>query len=248
MADPLRTGSSALLAFQRAIATTSHNISNSATEGYTRQQVDFSANLAVQKDFGYVGQGVLVADIKRLEDTFAQKQLFVTGAELARVSTLHEYAGQLDSLLADDGLNLAPALNDFFDALADANNNPTDIVTRHGVVNAADNLTRSFNSLSDGLESTGSQYRGALQGSVNEINSLSKQLADVNSSIMSVYRDTSSRTPNDLIDERNRLLSQLSEQVGITTIETSDGGTDVYIAHGQALVTGSEAMELTVIS
>jgi len=247
MSDALKTGSGALLAFQRAIATTAHNIANSATTGYTRQRVEFEATAGVQRSYGSVGQGVSVNNIKRLEDSFAQKQLFLTGTELARVKTLQEYSSQLDNMLADNGLSLTPAIDNFFAAISDANNNPADMVTRNGVVSSAGNLVGAFSSLYQGFESSAQQYSGALAGAVDEINSLSRQIADINQTILSAGNNSGARAPSDLLDQRNNLISRLADEVGVTTMDTGNGGIDIYIAHGQSLITGGVVRELKVV-
>lgn len=245
MADPLKTGASALLAFQRSIATTSHNIANSATEGYTRQRVELQANQGIDHMAGHIGQGVSVSGVQRIEDWFAEQQLVQTGSELSRLKTLHDYSKQIDSKFADSSMTLAPAMNQFFESLADANNSPTDSAARMAVLNNAEHFTNKMESLYQELDSVRLQMTGDLNATVDEINWLTQEIASVNQSIVAAHKGV--RAPNDLLDQRNQLIQQLSEQVGIDTIDTDNGGLDIYIANGQSLVTGQTHRALRVM-
>lgn len=245
MADPLTTGTGALLAFQRAIATTSHNVANSSSEGYTRQRVELEANPAINRRPGYVGQGVHVSGVHRIEDMFAEKQIVQTGSELSRLTTLEAYSTQIDTAFADNGMTLSPAINSFFKSLEDANNSPTDSAARRSVINDAEHLTGKINALYHEMDSVRNQMLGDMSATVDEINWITQELADINQNIMEA--ETSGRAPSDLIDQRNLLIQQLSEQVGIDTIDTGNGGLDIYIANGQALITGTTYRELKVM-
>ncbi|MBX2879311.1 MAG: flagellar hook-associated protein FlgK [Granulosicoccus sp.] len=244
MADPLQSGSSALLAFQRAIATTSHNIANSATEGYTRQRVDLQAKPAIPVSSGYIGQGVEVYSVERIEDEYANAQILQTGSELSRLTTLQGYTGQVDNLFANNAHSLTPTLNNFFSAIEDANNDPTDIVSRSIVINNAEHLASNFRSIYDGLEEIKGQMSGHLDATLEEINQITSQIASLNNSIVDATGKSDGRATNDLIDQRDRLLRQLSNHVDINTIDQANGAQDIYIANGQSLLTGGISRQL----
>ncbi|MBX2883450.1 MAG: flagellar hook-associated protein FlgK [Granulosicoccus sp.] len=247
MADPLKTGTNALLAFQRAIATTSHNIANAGTEGYSRQRVEMESVSPVKQHYGYIGYGVNVANIVRMEDQFAEAQLLQTGTELARINTIHNYAGQLDNLLANDSLSLTPSMNSFFGALQDANNHPTDPTVRDNVLGSARHMVSTIKSLYDGMDSTRVQLQRELALTTDEINAITAQIAELDGTIAATAGDGHNRSPNDLLDQRNRLLGQLASQIDITTVEASNGRINIFTGNGQALLSGGTARSLVIM-
>jgi len=247
MADPLKTGSNALLAFQRAIATTSHNIANSGTEGYARQRVEMESISPVKQHYGYIGYGAQVGSIVRMEDQFAQAQLLQTGSELARINTVYDYASQIDALLANDAVSLTPSMNGFFGALQDANNNPTDPTVRDNVLGSAEHMTATIKSLYDGMESARIQLQRDFTLTVDDINAITAQIAELNGSIAATAGDGPDRAPNDLLDQRHRLLGELSAQIDISTVEAANGSVNIFIGNGQALLSGGTPRKLLVI-
>src|SRR5688572_17346203 len=113
MADLLKLGASSLLNVQQALTTTSHNIANANTVGYSRQRVDFAAREAQNFGFGYLGQGAYISGIERSADTFLTGQVQTYTASQARHSTYVSYSTRLDDLLADANNSLSSSLQDF---------------------------------------------------------------------------------------------------------------------------------------
>ena len=119
MSSLLTNGASALLTFQRALATTSQNIANVNTEGYSRQRVNLESVVSDPNERLQVGSGVTVTNIERMQDEFATAQVLQTTSAFARQQTHLDMAGQIDGFMADDALSLTPALNSFYDAIQD---------------------------------------------------------------------------------------------------------------------------------
>lgn len=238
-------GTSALLAFQRAIGTTSNNIANSATEGYSRQRTELG-NLNPQFLGGsYQGQGVGVDAIRRISDDFVNTQLRTSISEQSNAQAKADLAGRIDNLLADDASGLAPVLQSFFDAASDVANDPTSNAARTVFLTEAESLAERFKAIDGRLEEQRRIVNGQIETNVKEVNQLAESLAGLNREIVA---KSTQGTPNDLLDQRDRVLNQLAEKVDVTTVEQDDGALNVFIGNGQALVLGGTSQSLVADS
>ncbi|MCK7579170.1 MAG: flagellar basal body protein, partial [Chromatiales bacterium] len=148
----LGTGITGLLAFQRALATTSHNISNAATEGYSRQRVDMTTNTPQRIGSGYIGQGVSVDGIRRMQDAWVDAQLRTSLSDNANAATRAGFAERVDSLLADQSTGLAPTLENFFAAAQDVASDPTALPARMVMLNETETLVGRFEAINNRLD------------------------------------------------------------------------------------------------
>ncbi|WP_020146201.1 flagellar hook-associated protein FlgK [Thioalkalivibrio sp. ALJ15] len=238
-------GTSALLAFQRAIGTTSNNIANSATEGYSRQRTELG-NLNPQFLGGsYQGQGVGVDAIRRISDDFVNTQLRTSISEQSNAQAKADLAGRIDNLLADEASGLAPVLQGFFDAASDVANDPTSNAARTVFLTEAESLAERFKSIDGRLEEQRRILNGQIETNVKEINQLAESLAGLNREIVA---KSTQGTPNDLLDQRDRVLNQLAEKIDVTTVEQDDGALNVFVGNGQALVLGGTSQSLVAES
>ncbi|WP_018139138.1 MULTISPECIES: flagellar hook-associated protein FlgK [unclassified Thioalkalivibrio] len=238
-------GTSALLAFQRAIGTTSNNIANSATEGYSRQRTELG-NLNPQFLGGsYQGQGVGVDAIRRISDDFVNTQLRTSISEQSNAQAKADLAGRIDNLLADEASGLAPVLQGFFDAASDVANDPTSNAARTVFLTEAESLAERFKAIDGRLEEQRRILNGQIETNVKEINQLAESLAGLNREIVA---KSTQGTPNDLLDQRDRVLNQLAEKIDVTTVEQDDGALNVFIGNGQALVLGGTNQSLVAES
>ena len=247
MADPLRTGLSGLLAFQRAIATTAHNISNANTEGYSRQRVELTARPTTSMGFGFIGHGVQVDSVERIQDQFTEIRLQQTSSEQARTSTYHSMISRIDSLIADDNASLSPVMENFFNAVQDLNSNPGSTASRNAMLNAANNLAGRFNTLQGQFDGLQGEVNSRIGASVSEINSLASNIATLNNEIVAAQGQANGHPPNDLLDQRGQLLSDLSQLTSITTLPQDNGAVNVFIGNGLNLVVGNQAQALSTI-
>lgn len=247
MADPLKTGLSGLLAFQRAIATTAHNISNANTEGYSRQRVGLTARPTTSMGFGFIGHGVQVNSVERIQDQFTQVRLQQTSSEQARTSTYHSMISRIDSLIADDNASLSPVMENFFNAVQDLNNNPSSTASRNAMLNAANNLAGRFNTLQGQFDGLQGEVNSRIGASVSEINSLASNIAKLNNEIVAAQGQASGHPPNDLLDQRGQLLDELSQLTSITTLPQDNGAVNVFIGNGLNLVVDNQAQVLSTV-
>ncbi|HEX6999698.1 MAG TPA: flagellar hook-associated protein FlgK [Gammaproteobacteria bacterium] len=237
-------GVSALLAAQRALQVTGHNIANVSTEGYSRQRLELAAREPATAGFGAVGRGVEVTGVRRIVNDFVIQRLNVHLSAEAEQRTLAEFAGRVNDLLADAESGLAPAMQRFFDAAEDVANDPTSSAARATLIAEAQSLVDRFAEIEAGLASERAAASGELRTRVAEINQLAEAIADVNRAIVDA-RGLGGE-PNDLLDQRDELVRRLAEHVAVHTVEQSDGSLNVYVGQGQALVVGSKAEPLAV--
>ena len=238
----LGTGITGLLAFQRAMATTSHNIANAATEGYSRQKVDFAANTPQRLGSAYVGTGVQITGIRRLQSDLVDVQLRTHLTSNANGQVRAAFAERLDRLLADETTGVMPTLESFFASTQDVASDPTSLPERMVMLNEAETLVGRFAAVNNQIEEQRNLVNGQIKSSISEINQYAQSIADINGRI--VARSTSGSPPNDLLDQRDVLLSKLAEKVDLSLTRQEDGALNVFIGNGQALVMGGSANQL----
>lgn len=247
MTDIFSSGVSGLLASQRALATISHNINNVNTEGYSRQRVDLSARSPSAEGYGFVGNGVQVSSVERVYDEFITSQLVSGNAQRNQFSEFHALASRVGNLLADVDSGLMPGIQGFFDAVQTAANDPMSVPARQVLLSESETLVARFQYLDQGLVDVGASLNESIQAEVNSINGLSSALAGVNRQITTALSASNGNTPNDLLDQRDQIILELSEHVSVSTVELQDGQINVFVGSGQAIVTGFESRDLSVV-
>ena len=242
--DLLGIGLSGLVAAQAGLRTAGHNISNVNTAGYSRQEALFAARLPQFSGGGWLGQGVNVTNVRRHYADFLATQ---TTRATADASQLESYSGQLerlDNLFGDASSGLAPALNDFFASVNGVAANPSDIPSRQTLLSSAQALVARFHQLDTQMTELRTQTNDQLRNAVSSINSYTSQIADLNKRIANVTIDPTN-PPNDLLDQRDQLVTELNKQVGASVVVQSDGTYNVFLSNGQAVVVGQQATALT---
>jgi flagellar hook-associated protein 1 FlgK len=247
MAGILETAMTGLMAFQRSLDTTSHNIANVDTAGYSRQRVELSTRPAYFTGEGYIGQGVNIANITRSYDQFINQQLNSSTSAFAESDRLSAMASQLDNLTADIGTGLSPALSSFFGAVNEVANDPASIPVRQVMLGQAESLARQFNNLSSYFEDLRTQTNNQMQATVNDINSYAQAIADLNVKIISdTGRTSRDQLPNDLLDQRDALLAKIAEKINVSVVNLEDGSISLFIGKGQSLVLGASSSQLSL--
>ncbi|MFO8151723.1 flagellar hook-associated protein FlgK [Thioalkalivibrio sp.] len=242
--DILSIGTSGLAAFQRGLSTTGHNIANAGTEGYSRQRVDLNTREPQFAGNAYIGKGVEVGGVNRVFDQFVENQLRTATSSNEQSSVLHDYAKRVDSLLANPDSGLAAGLQRFFAAAQDVATDPTSVPARQVMIAEAESLSGRFGSLHQQLDDQRALVNGQIETTVDEINGISESLAEVNAGIVAATGRAGGAAPNDLLDQRDRLVRELAEHVNVTTVAQDDGALNVFAGNGQSLVIGSNASEL----
>ena len=245
MTDLLNTGKTALFAFQRALSTTSHNIANVNTDGYSRQRVDFQSVPGDGTSLISTGGGVRISNIERLSDQFSSARVSAATSAHAEQEAHYEMASRLDNLVATEGLSVAPALNNFFNALQDANSDPSSVASREVVLENVEQLADRFIAMQDQLDDAQSEVNARTQEAVKNVDQFAQSIADINRRIIGTVSSQNSQQAHDLKDQREQLVTKLSEYIDVDTLLQDNGAMSVFIGKGINLVTDGEALQLS---
>jgi len=243
MANTLGIGTTALSALQRAISTTGQNIANVNTEGYSRQSVSLSARPAQDIGAGYLGSGVQVTSIDRAYNQFLANDVQQRTASSGYYSLYANAAERVDSMLGDPSTSIAQAMDSFFASAEAVANSPTSLPERQVMLSNAETLVQRFDYIVSRIDDVTKEMNSQINSAVSEINQLAGGIATLNNEIAKVSGG-STGLPNDLLDQRDALLVQLSSLVDTKTLAQDDGSLNVFIGRGQPLVTGSVAETL----
>jgi len=247
MADFLSTGVSGLQAFQRALDTTSQNIANVATEGYSRQRTEITTRPPQPFGNGWIGAGVTVDTVTRLYDNLLAQQVQSTNSGFSSADTFATQAARVNNIFADTNTGLSTSLQNFTNALQDVANNPTSIPSRQALLSQAQVLTDRFKSYDTQLKQIGSDVEAQFGSEVTQINTLGSSIAQLNKQIAAGFAQTG-QPPNDLLDQRDKLLDRLSQHIDISLSRQDDGQVNVFVGSGQALVLAGNASQLTALT
>ena len=243
MANTLGIGTTALSALQRAISTTGQNIANVNTDGYSRQSVTFSARPAQDIGAGYLGSGVQVTSIDRAYSQFMANDVQQRTASSGYYSLYANAAERVDSMLGDPSTSITQAMDSFFASAEAVANSPTSLPERQVMLSNAETLVQRFDYIVGRVDDVTKEMNSQIAGAVSEINQLAGGIATLNEEIAKVSGRTGG-LPNDLLDQRDALIVQLSSLVDTKTVAQDDGSLNVFIGRGQPLVTGTVAETL----
>ncbi len=238
-------GMKALAANYAALQTTGHNIANASVAGYSRQQVEFATSQGQFTGAGFFGRGVEVASVTRAHDEFLTREAAAAKAMAAMDSARLGKLRQLETLFKPGEGGLGDAASQLFNAFVDMSSQPSDLSSRQVVLARAADLASRFSEAAHTLDGIQAGVSSELGTSVEQVNSLAQSIASANRRIADLRG--LGQPANDLLDERDRLISQLSEQIQVTRIDADDGSVNIFIGGGQRLVLGGSAAELKVV-
>ena len=180
----LNIGISGLLTAQNQLQTTSHNISNATTPGFKRQEVLQGTNTPQSSGAGFVGKGVHTTTVQRIYSQFLVSQSLQVQAQSQSLDTNYAEIKQLDNMLAEATSGLSPTLQKFFSAIQDVATNPSLVSSRQSILSNSEALVSRFQSLDQRMSQIRSGVNEQVTSHIDEINSLSKQIAEVNHRIL----------------------------------------------------------------
>jgi len=242
MADLLTTSVSGLLAFQEALDTTSQNVTNVDTAGYSVETTNLSEAQGQSLGTGYVGGGVEVSGITRAYDELLAQQVRSSQASYSSFNTFATQAAQIDNMLSASGTGLTATLQNFVNALQTVANSPSSTAQRQTLLSDAQALTQQLQSYDSQISQYSSDVESQISTGVAEVNTLASNIATLNQQIAAAG---SGASPNQLLDQRDADIDQLSQYVNVNTVPESNGALDVFIGNGQPLVLGDAAQQLT---
>ncbi|WP_194756475.1 flagellar hook-associated protein FlgK [Aliidiomarina indica] len=230
-------GVSGLNAAQSALNATSNNISNVYTPGYNRELIILNESTT---------GGVKVTDIQRQFNAFISDRLNNASGSLASLSTYKNQINQIDNLLADPDAGLAPLIQKFFGSLGDLAGAPAEPAAREGVLGNASSMAAQFRSFDGYLHDMQRSVNGQLSTEIARVNNMAEQIAALNKEI-AMSQAATGKPPNALLNQRDHLVSELSQSVEVK-VNVQDGGAyNVSIGNGQPLVAGDKTFKLEAI-
>lgn len=244
MAELAGIALSGLRASQTALSTTSLNIVNVDTEGYSRQKTGSVVRTPQQLGGSFVGQGVDIDSVYRVSNQYVVDQLRRDVSSFNSFDAYFEYAVRVDQLLGDESTAITPSLQNFFDSVQDLANDPSSISNRQVLLSNGEALVNRFNTVYEQVFQTNETLNIELDAVTSKITQLAESIATYNQAIKNVYTNNTGELPNDLLDQRDEAIRQLSELVGVQVIPADNLGVSVFVGSGQPLVIGNDSFTL----
>ncbi|MDH3502930.1 MAG: flagellar hook-associated protein FlgK [Nitrospirota bacterium] len=239
ISDIFNIARSGIQANQQGLATTSHNITNINTKGYSRQEVVLETKRPAE---GTIGRGVEVGAIRQTIDTFLEDQLTGVNEDLGFIAARNNFLIQADGIFSEtDNSGVSHGITDFFNALRDVVTNPESPIQRTVLLAKARSLTDAFVTQAQALHQIRSDADGEISRHVETANGLAVGVASLNDEIFKA--ESSGQQALDLRDQRRVLINDLAELVDIEQVTLRDGiGINVG---GQLLIAGNHANALS---
>lgn len=233
-----------LSAAQNALNVVGNNLSNATTAGYNRQNIVLGEAGGKTTNNGYFGYGVKVGDVQRAYDGFITNQVRGASTEFYALNSRYEQVSQIDNMLADSTNNISTSMDSLFEAMESVSKDPVDPAARQGVLSEFGAIANQYRTNSKTLNGLEQSTNTQISQTVDDINSYTKQLATLNKQIEKIHGQTGGM-PADLLDQRDQLLSQLSQKMGIKVTENKEtGAVDVAMTNGMSLVSGGKSYQL----
>lgn len=240
----LGAGLRALTAARMGMETAGNNVANANTPGYSRQRVDYISSLPFRLGSGMqIGTGVDIAGITRVVDAGLERRIRLQTAMVGAAQVDHARFDELEGLLGEPNGGLSNSLSSWFGGISALQTDPSDRALRGGLVQAGAELAQNFQLLSRRINELGGSTFNEVRGLARQANELSNAVAHLNQQIIAM--ESNGSTANDLRDQREEYVRQLSELVDVNAIERSTGSVDLLVG-GHLLVAGSRATELSV--
>ncbi len=238
----LHTALSGILAARAGVETTSHNVANAHSTGYTRQRVtQLSREHGHRAAYGIVGTGTTIEGVDRLRNEFLDMRVRAGLSLAAGLDVRASLLASVEETLAEPELGISAALADTWKAFEDLSLSPTDPAARRNVIATLRALTTRVNTVAESWNRVESDARVSVQQDVNEVNRLLHEVAGLNDAIR--RSNGLGSTPNDLLDRRDQALDRLAELIGAGSRVMDDGSVKVSV-NGLTLVLGIEVNDL----
>jgi flagellar hook-associated protein FlgK len=227
MSDMLGIASNGISAYQRALSTVSNNISNVNTEGYSRQDVVLKDSAPKKMASMYVGTGVMLTNIKRQFDAFAESNLRNSTSDLASQKPMVDYAKRVMDIMGDKSIGLSSAFDQFFASASALSADPASTVQRTSFLRSAEGVASRFGELNSQLDLIATETSEGIKSVAAQVNTLTSQLALINQSL--AKSPTLEGQPAELLDRRDLTLRQLSDLVRTKVSFTTNGTVNVSL-------------------
>jgi flagellar hook-associated protein 1 FlgK len=239
------SGKSALISSQTALATTSHNIANASTPGYTRQKAVFTTANPFILGGNLVGRGAVVASIERDYDRFIESQLLGQQHNFGKSYALEQELSQVEQIFNEvAGYGLSTQLDSFFNAWQDVANDPEGMAQRTVLLQETNALIEKTGKMETSLKNQLRYINDNISDIAGKINTIASNIAELNVNIRKIEGVTGAEIANDLRDQRGQLLKDLGELIDFNSFEDDNGVTVIVGWH--ALVSNEDTNSLSV--
>ncbi|MEW6243579.1 MAG: flagellar hook-associated protein FlgK [Bacillota bacterium] len=242
----------AMDAQRRAMEVAGHNIANANTRGYSRQRVSMTTTPplvlhgAGERETIQVGTGVRIEDIRRIRNAFLDFQARKAQAMLGQWQTREQILSEVEALINEPSeAGLRSVLDQFWESLQELANNPESRAVRTTVIKQAGSLAVAFRHHRQVLTELVSSINLSIEAKIGEINATARQLAAVNEQIQRAV--VAGQSPNDLMDERDRLVEQLAKSAGAVSMPSKNHTVHVLVGGG-VLVSGNNFQQIELLS
>lgn len=248
----LDIGKTGLYTAQGGLNTTAHNIANVETKGFTRQVVDQKAGNALRTNGrnGMIGSGVDVIAIRQTRSEYYDNKYRNNNSLYGGYSAKENYMSQIENYLNEiqlQGFNTT--FDKMYDNLQELDKDPADLTVRNQVMNVAQSFCEYFNSLYTNLQAVQEDCNFEIKNQISRVNAIAAEIAALTKQINTV--EIGGSNANDLRDERNLLVDELSGLINVTVEETPNGpvGLKDYVVKidGQKIVDTYEVHQLSVV-
>jgi len=249
VADILGIGASGLSAYRKSLEVTGNNIVNAGTEGYARRTATLASSgerASSPTSISQGGGGVSIDLVRRASDTFLQARMWNAASASGRAQALADGLSRLERGLLTTPSNVNKAVGELMAKMQDLTASPVSMPARFAVIDAAEQVVTQFRTQDSIVASEIASVEANIREGLGQVNVLTAQLAKLNEEFM---RGSSGGAANDLLDQRDKLLGELSRLVGVTVTEKSTGVVEVSLGattSGPRLVEGKKATELAV--
>ena len=247
MSSLINSAMSGLSAAQSALNTTSNNIASYNVTGYTRQTTVLASANSTLGAGGWVGNGVYVSGVQREYNAFITNQLRAAQNQSSGLTTRYEQVSTIDNMLSSSTNNISTTVQDFFSSLQTLVSNAEDPAARQTVLGKAAGVVNQFKVADQYLRDQDKQVNLSITSTVDQINNYTSQIASLNDKISRLTGVGAGASPNDLLDQRDQLVSELNKLVGVE-VNVQDGSTyNMTMANGYSLVAGTKSNQLAAV-
>lgn len=241
-------GVGGLLTAQKQLAVTGNNIANVNTDGYSRQRADQVTTNPDRIGGLYYGSGAQVNDVTRLYNQFAAREQVSNQSSYSYAQALSVNLDNLDVAMSNQNKVFAQNINGFYTTLNSIADTPNELGLRQIMLDQARILSDQFNGMQSDFDQIHKSVTGEIEESAKRISDLAQEIAALNSEMLTNKGTASvAGQPNDLMDQRDQLVNELAKFVNVSTVEDNNRLLTVMIGEGTTLVSGTEALSMTVV-
>lgn len=247
MANILSVAQTALSAAKAGLVTTGHNIANASTPGFNRQVVIQAAVAGQNEGGGFIGKGTAVVGVRRIYSEYLADQVRTAQTSAGQLDSHLTQISRINNLMADPSSGLSPVLQDFFKSVQDLSANPGAAPSRQAMMASAESLSARFQSMDGQLRQIREAVNSEITSITGTITSYAQQIANLNEAISKAQNSANGQPPNDLLDQRDHLVAELSKETKVTVVKEAESYS-IFIGNGQPMVIGPTAYSLKPVA